>query len=217
MSDPVNLVSTAASRLRQSAALLGRSLAKAMLARATRRALTELPDDLLRDIGLMRGDIAFVADAIASGDRDLNRDARDQLDKSTTQRGVAPHWPSGGLRHAFVVMAAVSTVVMTSSAVRAQDAPIKRGQYLVTLGGCTDCHTPGYFFGKPDMTRYLGGSEVGFEIPGLGVFHGPISRPSRRRALANGPLRKSGRRSRPASDPMAASLRRSCPGTRSRI
>ena len=174
MSDPVNLISTAALRLRQSAALLGRSLARAILARATRRALTELPDDLLRDIGLMRGDIAFVADAIASGDRDLNRDARDRLDNGTTQRGVAPrHWPSGGLRHACVVMAAVSMVVMTSSAVLAQDAPIKRGQYLVTLGGCTDCHTPGYFFGKPDMTRYLGGSEVGFEIPGLGVFHGP--------------------------------------------
>lgn len=55
----------------------------------------------------------------------------------------------------------------------AQDAQIRRGQYLVTLGGCNDCHTPGYFFGKPDMARFLGGSEVGFEIPGLGVFHGP--------------------------------------------
>jgi mono/diheme cytochrome c family protein len=48
-----------------------------------------------------------------------------------------------------------------------------RGKYLVTVMGCNDCHTPGYFFGKPDMTRFLGGSEVGFEIPGLGVFHGP--------------------------------------------
>jgi mono/diheme cytochrome c family protein len=50
---------------------------------------------------------------------------------------------------------------------------VLRGKYLVTLGLCTDCHTPGYFFGKPDMGRYLGGSEVGFDIPGLGVFHGP--------------------------------------------
>jgi mono/diheme cytochrome c family protein len=55
----------------------------------------------------------------------------------------------------------------------AQQKRIERGKYLVTLGGCTDCHTPGYFFGKPDTSRYLGGSEVGFEIPGLGVFHGP--------------------------------------------
>jgi mono/diheme cytochrome c family protein len=56
---------------------------------------------------------------------------------------------------------------------------IQRGKYLVTLGLCTDCHTPGYFFGKPDANRYLGGSEVGFEIPGLGVFHGPNLTPDR--------------------------------------
>ena len=65
----------------------------------------------------------------------------------------------------------------------AQDAQIKRGQYLVTLGGCNDCHTPGYFFGKPDMARFLGGSEVGFEIPGLGVFHGPNLTPDHETGL----------------------------------
>jgi mono/diheme cytochrome c family protein len=50
---------------------------------------------------------------------------------------------------------------------------VERGKYLVTIASCTDCHTPGNFLGKPDMTRHLGGSEVGFEIPGLGVFYGP--------------------------------------------
>ena len=49
---------------------------------------------------------------------------------------------------------------------------INRGKNHVTLGLCNDCHTPGYFFGKPDMARFLAGSEVGFEVPGLGVFHG---------------------------------------------
>ena len=76
-------------------------------------------------------------------------------------------------------MIAVSASVIASHAVLAQDAQVKRGQYLVTLGGCTDCHTPGYFFGKPDMARFLGGSEVGFEIPALGVFHGPNLTPDR--------------------------------------
>lgn len=52
------------------------------------------------------------------------------------------------------------------------ESPADRGKYLVTLAGCNDCHTPGFFFGKPDMARYLGGSDVGFEIPGLGVFNG---------------------------------------------
>ena len=49
-------------------------------------------------------------------------------------------------------------------------AEVARGKYLVTLGTCTDCHTPGSLFGKPDMTRFLGGSDVGFAIPGVGVF-----------------------------------------------
>ena len=55
----------------------------------------------------------------------------------------------------------------------AADKAVERGRYLISISGCNDCHTPGYFFGKPDMARFLGGSEVGFEIPGLGVFHGP--------------------------------------------
>ena len=67
----------------------------------------------------------------------------------------------------------VGFAIGNATELRAQTAQVERGKYLVVLGGCTDCHTPGFFFGKPDMARYLGGSEVGFEIPGLGVFHGP--------------------------------------------
>jgi mono/diheme cytochrome c family protein len=52
------------------------------------------------------------------------------------------------------------------------ETPAERGEYLVTVMGCTDCHTPGHFLGQPDMTRFLGGSDVGFEIPGLGIFYG---------------------------------------------
>jgi mono/diheme cytochrome c family protein len=52
------------------------------------------------------------------------------------------------------------------------ESTIARGKYLVQLGGCNDCHTPGYFFGKPDMSRYLGGSDVGFRLP-TGTYVGP--------------------------------------------
>lgn len=52
------------------------------------------------------------------------------------------------------------------------DALIARGKYLVTIGGCSDCHTPGSFFGKSDPKRFLGGSDVGFAMP-QGVFVGP--------------------------------------------
>jgi len=45
-------------------------------------------------------------------------------------------------------------------------------KYLVRLAGCTDWHTPGHFLGKPDMSRYLAGSEVGLEVPGVGTVVG---------------------------------------------
>lgn len=40
------------------------------------------------------------------------------------------------------------------------DAVVKRGEYMVTIGGCNDCHTPWIMGPKgpePDMTRMLSG------------------------------------------------------------
>jgi mono/diheme cytochrome c family protein len=71
----------------------------------------------------------------------------------------------------FALLAA-SALGLQSSIAAANDTQTARGEYLVTIGGCNDCHTPGYFFGKPDTSRFLGGSDVGFEIPGQGVFVG---------------------------------------------
>ena len=72
----------------------------------------------------------------------------------------------------IVAAAGIASVAVTLQPARADDALLARGKYLTVLGGCTDCHTPGYFFGKPDSAQYLGGSDVGFEIPGLGAFVG---------------------------------------------
>lgn len=83
----------------------------------------------------------------------------------------------------FAFATAAALAAMTCSA-PAQDA-VTRGKYLTALGGCNDCHTPGYFFGKPDGKRHLGGSEVGFELPGLGVFHGPNLTPDKETGLGN--------------------------------
>ena len=76
-----------------------------------------------------------------------------------------------------VAVIALSYVPLVS--VWADDAAVARGKYLVTIGGCQDCHTPGHFLGKPDGARVLGGSEVGFEIPGLGTFYGPNLTPDK--------------------------------------
>jgi mono/diheme cytochrome c family protein len=75
----------------------------------------------------------------------------------------------------------VSTTTNTATA----EAPVERGRYLVTIMGCTDCHTPGYLLGMPDTMRFLGGSQVGFEMPGLGVFHGPNLTPDPETGLGN--------------------------------
>ncbi|WP_420884570.1 cytochrome c [Taklimakanibacter albus] len=76
-------------------------------------------------------------------------------------------------RSALAALIAIAVFMAPQRTVHAEDGQLPRGKYLVGLGGCNDCHTPGYFFGKPDTARYLGGSEVGFEIPNLGVFYGP--------------------------------------------
>ncbi len=67
----------------------------------------------------------------------------------------------------------------------AADPQVERGKYLVSVIPCSDCHTPGTFLGKPDMKRYLGGSEVGFEVPGLGIFYGPNLTPDKETGLGN--------------------------------
>jgi hypothetical protein len=55
----------------------------------------------------------------------------------------------------------------------AQSPQVKRGLYLVDIAGRNDCHTPGSFLGKRDVSRRLGGSDVGFSLSGMGVFVGP--------------------------------------------
>src|SRR5690606_36710101 len=76
----------------------------------------------------------------------------------------ATYWSGGSSMlqfHRFCLLTALGALALIGlqSNAHAQNAQAERGKYLVTLGSCTDCHTPGYFFGKPDMDRFLGGSE----------------------------------------------------------
>jgi mono/diheme cytochrome c family protein len=76
-----------------------------------------------------------------------------------------------------VLLAAVAHAAFAAS------PQVDRGRYLVAVGGCADCHTPGSLIGKPDRTRDLGGSDVGFAIPGQGVFVAPNLTPDRATGL----------------------------------
>ena len=67
---------------------------------------------------------------------------------------------------------AFAFAALFAGAARAED-PVARGAYLTRMMGCGDCHTPGYFLGRPDMDHPLSGSDVGFHVPELGYFWGP--------------------------------------------
>ena len=47
----------------------------------------------------------------------------------------------------------------------AKPDPVARGRYLTTIMSCNDCHTPGYFYGAPDTSRRLSGSDLGWAGP----------------------------------------------------
>lgn len=86
------------------------------------------------------------------------------------------------IRRAILAAALLFSIPLSTYAA---DPKVERGRYLVGIAGCTDCHTPGHLLGKPDMTRFLGGSDVGFGIPGLGVFVGPNLTPDKATGLGN--------------------------------
>lgn len=71
--------------------------------------------------------------------------------------------------------AAASLTLISAAPRRSAHSPraamVKRGEYLTTVMGCNDCHTPGAMFGAPDFARKLSGSELGWKGP-WGVTYG---------------------------------------------
>jgi mono/diheme cytochrome c family protein len=66
---------------------------------------------------------------------------------------------------AFCMLAAASTAFAQSG--KGPSAEAKRGRYLVQIGGCNDCHTPGYpqSAGKVDEKLWLTGDALGWRGP----------------------------------------------------
>ena len=61
---------------------------------------------------------------------------------------------------------------LAGGADEAADETVARGKYLVTIMDCAGCHTDGYLAGKPDPSRYLAGSSIGFGGPD-GIVYPP--------------------------------------------
>ncbi|MBD0273632.1 MAG: cytochrome c [Acetobacteraceae bacterium] len=62
---------------------------------------------------------------------------------------------------------------------------LPRGQYLATVMDCGGCHTGGALAGQPDPKLHLAGSNIGFGIPGVGVFYPPNLTPDRETGLGS--------------------------------
>jgi mono/diheme cytochrome c family protein len=60
---------------------------------------------------------------------------------------------------------------------------VQRGEYLVSVIGCGDCHTPGGLSPHPDLDRFLAGSDVSFNMPGMGTFTPPNLTPDMKTGL----------------------------------
>jgi mono/diheme cytochrome c family protein len=86
------------------------------------------------------------------------------------------------VRHVVLPITMAMILSVGGATAHAADAQVERGKYLSSIGGCTDCHTPGHFLGHPDMARFLGGSDVGFGSP-MGVFVGPNLTPDKETGL----------------------------------
>jgi hypothetical protein len=88
------------------------------LAHGTRRALDELPDTVLKDFGLARSDIPFIAGKLVCKHKDPARDAIDRFDWNAVWRNATLlRLPNAVFRLAIMAVAAVSAIFVLSSAV----------------------------------------------------------------------------------------------------
>lgn len=112
--------------------------------RAAERALSELDDRSLHDMGVSRHDIR----AVVYGVRD-----------ETMRRGIRA-------KCGALALAAALALAGCDDDANAEDA-LTRGRYLVTIGGCNDCHTPRYAQreGRVPEAEWLVGDAVGFSGP----------------------------------------------------
>jgi uncharacterized protein YjiS (DUF1127 family) len=95
---PATLASGAFLRCVRFAALVGHSLSRAVLADETRPALDELPDNLLKDLGVARNEIPFAAARLSAADEDPARGARDCLTRCVAERDTATRLSHVALR-----------------------------------------------------------------------------------------------------------------------
>jgi mono/diheme cytochrome c family protein len=83
-----------------------------------------------------------------------------------------------------ILAASFAALSITAHAAHAE-TPVERGEYLVHIMDCGGCHNTGAFTPAPNLETPLAGSEIGFEMPGMGVFYPPNLTPDKETGLGN--------------------------------
>jgi mono/diheme cytochrome c family protein len=85
----------------------------------------------------------------------------------------------------LLALALLTTAGVGAGADARAESPVARGKYLVGIMDCTGCHSTGALTGKPEAAKFLAGSDVGFQIPGLGIFYPPNLTPDEQTGLGS--------------------------------
>ena len=89
------------------------------------------------------------------------------------------------MQRLLIQVIAILSLAIPSQVALATGNGVARCEYLVRIGGCNHCHTPGNFLGEPDRSRFRGGSDVGFDVPGEGIFVAPNLTPDNETGLGS--------------------------------
>lgn len=84
------------------------------------------------------------------------------------------------ITYLYASLAAAALLLLLAASSKPQQPnranPVELGKYLVTLGGCSDCHTPlkmGPLGPEPDMARFLSGHPSDVKLPPPDLKPGP--------------------------------------------
>src|ERR671925_274549 len=84
--------------------------------------------------------------------------------------------------HLRILAAGLAAATFIAPAASAE-SPVERGQYLAHIMDCGGCHHTGAFTPQPNLETPLAGADIGFEIPGMGVFYPPNLTPDEETGL----------------------------------
>jgi mono/diheme cytochrome c family protein len=81
------------------------------------------------------------------------------------------------------ITAAGLAALLTTAAPALAETQVERGQYLAHIMDCGGCHHTGAFTPEPNLETPLAGSDIGFEMPGMGYVYPPNLTPDEETGL----------------------------------